>query len=304
MKKILVLILCIGLVFPICASAANCATIGFDNASYKGDSVILPMYISDIPHGLNNISAITIHFTFDTSVLEFVELTDGSISSISSWYNHSKKNPNKVIVSWYDASSSNENALTEANVGKSSPVFYAKFKIIGELTEPSWIDFETVSVHDYSSNKADNIVTKSGVICMYNIATIENPYGLSGKSLVQIKGVPEGVVPMADGFGLTYFGKGTFAAVVDDDYALEFLTVDDMPSVAEFGMLHENGVTAWDALVTNDEALEKDVSVFDDTQMYVIADIDGNGRIEAIDALNINKISLFNGDIPVPTWVD
>ena len=69
-------------------------------------------------------------------------------------------------------------------------------------------------------------------------------------------------------------------------------------------MLHENGVTAWDALVTNDEALEKDVSVFDDEQMYVIADIDGNGRIEAIDALNINKISLFNGDIPVPTWVD
>ena len=136
------------------------------------------------------------------------------------------------------------------------------------------------------------------------IATAVPAYGLEGKVLVKITGVADGKVAVVNGLEATYFGNGNFAVVVDEAYTVELVAAAAMPVAAEFGKLHPAGVTAWDALVTNDEALEKDVEVFEDIQMYVIADLDGNGKIEAIDALNINKISLFQGSVAVPTWVD
>ena len=136
------------------------------------------------------------------------------------------------------------------------------------------------------------------------IATAVPAYGLAGKVLVKITGVADGKIAVVNGLEATYFGNGNFAVVVDEAYTVELVAAAAMPVAAEFGKLHPAGVTAWDALVTNDEALEKDVEVFEDIQMYVIADLDGNGKIEAIDALNINKISLFQGSVAVPTWVD
>ena len=164
MKKLLILILCIGLVFPTVAFGANGITIGFDTATKQGDIATLPMYISDIPSDLTNISALSLHMIFDTAVLEFIGLTDGSISSVSSWYNHSERNPNKVIFSWFDASASNENALTEASVGKNNPIFYAQFKIIDQSADLSWINIQEARAHDYSSNPAENINTVAGVV--------------------------------------------------------------------------------------------------------------------------------------------
>ena len=156
--------LCLTLVFPSGVFAAESMTVGFDAVKIQDKTAVLPMYISDIPYDLTNISALTIHFTYDTSVLSFSGLADGSITNIREWYNQSEKNPNKVIVSWFDASSDNSNALTEDNVGKSNPIFYAEFEILDASALPSWINIETVSAYDYSSNPAKNIATKSGAV--------------------------------------------------------------------------------------------------------------------------------------------
>lgn len=302
MKKLLILLLCVCMIIPTCTFAAESMTIGFGSAAKHGDSVTLPMYISDIPDKLTDISALTIHFTFDTSVLEFVGLKDGAIKSISSWYNLSEKTPGKVLFSWFDASGNN--ALTDEKVGKTNPIFYAEFKIADDTVDMSHIRIQTTGAYDFSSKAAENIQTVDGAVFMYNDTAIENAYGINGKSLIKITDVPDGKVPVVDGLNSLYFGNGTFAVITDSQYSIVLNDAVAMPEKAEFGKLHADKVTSWDALVTNDEALEREVAVFDDIQMYIIADLNGNGMIEAVDALNINKISLFKDTVIVPNWVD
>ena len=200
---------------------------------------------------------------------------------------------------------------------------------VDEADYAAYIAANVGLVIDYSANTADKavvataadvqidadvaIITIEGLTATvaYTVqatpeyfATAVPAYDLEGKVLVKITGVADGKVAVVNGLYATYFGNGAFAAVVDAEYTVVLEEVAEMPAAAEFGKLHEAGVTAWDALVTNDEALEKEVAVFDDIQNYVLADLDGNGKIEAIDALNINKISLFQGAVVVPTWVD
>ena len=200
---------------------------------------------------------------------------------------------------------------------------------VAEADYAAYIAQNVALTIDYSANTADKavvataadvvidadvaIITIEGLVVEVQftvqpapeyIATAVPAYGLEGKVLVKITGVADGKIVVVNGLEATYFGNGNFAVVVDEAYTVELVAAAAMPVAAEFGKLHPAGVTAWDALVTNDEALEKDVEVFEDIQMYVIADLDGNGKIEAIDALNINKISLFQGSVAVPTWVD
>ena len=168
MKKLLIILLCIGLILPANVFAASRVTIGFDKAERSESTAVLPMYISDIPDGLTNISALTFHFMFDTSVLKFVGLNDGAISPISPWYNLSSKTDGKVVVSWYDKSATNENALTSDNIGKNKPVFYAEFEILDADVPSTSIEIKDISVYDYSSNAADmsKIDTIAGAIVL------------------------------------------------------------------------------------------------------------------------------------------
>ncbi len=137
----------------------------------------------------------------------------------------------------------------------------------------------------------------------YIDTAVENAYGFTGKSLVKITGVAQGKVAYVNGTQATYFGNGVFAIITDAQYAVELQEVATMPEAAIFGKLHEAGVSAWDALVTNDKALQKNVDVFDDIQNYLLADYDGNGVIEASDALAINKISLYQTAGTLPEWI-
>ena len=105
-----------------------------------------------------------------------------------------------------------------------------------------------------------------------------------------------------NGMPASYVGNNTYAFVVIGDYQIATGDVTAVPAAVEFGKLHNSEmVTAFDALLALNEGLGKDVEVFNNIQNYILADIDGDGVIDATDAQMINNISLGK---TVNTWVD
>ena len=166
MKKLLAILLCICLAVPTAALASDKAMIGFDKASKQDTTAVLPVYITDVPDGLANISTLTFHFAYDNSILEFVSISDGAITSMSGRYNQPDMSVGAVRVSWYDASDGNINAIERDETSKNNPLFYVEFNILDTSAEYAFINIEKASVSDYELNKSTNetLGTVAGVV--------------------------------------------------------------------------------------------------------------------------------------------
>lgn len=128
-------------------------------------------------------------------------------------------------------------------------------------------------------------------------------YAIENAKLLVFTDVMIGKAILVNGEAATYVGNNTYAYVVVGDYQITTADMAAAPVAVEFGKLHDqNMVTAFDALLALNKGLGNAVEVFDNNiQNYILADIDGDGVIDATDAQMINNISLGK---TVNTWVD
>ncbi len=168
MKRFLAMLLCLCLTIPCGALASSKAEIGFDTAVIEGTKAVLPVYISSMPDGLADISALSFEFKYDETVLEFVTISDGTITGFVDgetgqpvWFNNYE--PGKVIVSWITNGST---MLYSDSTGKNNPVFSAEFTIVDDSAEMSVITITKAKLTDMElvSTTNDTLSTKSGVV--------------------------------------------------------------------------------------------------------------------------------------------
>jgi len=128
-------------------------------------------------------------------------------------------------------------------------------------------------------------------------------YAIDGAKLLVFTDVMAGKGIFVNGVPATYVGNNTYAYVVVGDYQITTADMAAAPVAVEFGKLHNSEfVTAFDALLALNKGLGNAVEVFDNNiQNYILADIDGDGVIDATDAQMINNISLGK---TVNTWVN
>ncbi|MBQ8525266.1 MAG: S-layer homology domain-containing protein [Clostridia bacterium] len=144
MRKIIELILCISFVFfgmLMSAYAQDKAVFTIGTVKASGSTVDVPVYLTAIPEGLDNVMSIKFRYAYDANVLTYVSTTQGTAAGTFFLASDGS-------ISWTDSTNlADADALVNpATVGASNPLFILTFQINGEQTSPTNITTEKIEL--------------------------------------------------------------------------------------------------------------------------------------------------------------
>ena len=263
-----------------------------------GDTVAVPVYLTGIPTGLDNVMAIDFKYKYDTDVLEFVSVTKctitGMIFSASAGSLH-----------WSDDTDlGNSDALiTESTIGKDKPLFILNFRVLKNMPKPTDIVVTKAKlvggalaegdVFELVVPSAGSFVARGGRISFgYDYEEKQYAYGVSGYRAVVIT-MKDGGVPYVGGKSALKIGDRVFVYMTNDEKPEITINVNETADVVAKGRLHRpDKVTALDALVALNAANNVFSAQFaDDANTFILADVNSDFEITSDDALAINRLS-------------
>ena len=302
MKRIVITSLCLCfllLTFAVVALAEADSTVIMGDVTAEGDTVEVPVYITAIPNGIDNIMAIDFIYSYDTSVLEYKSAVKGTatgslFTSVSGG------------VHWADSVdlSTGNAKITPETVGAEKPFFKLVFNVIGEPTEDTEI---TVTKVDLSGGflldnntveivkaAADSFDTANGMVRfpVYKTEEKQIPYGIEGSRALIFNMKTDGV-PYVDGVRALKVDDNKFVFITDAQDPVITVNKDETAELIGWGCLHrDDKVTALDAymaiMICGGEVYDAFVA---DKNMYVKADPNLDFEITSLDALAINSMS-------------
>ena len=177
MKKLLALLLCVTMVLcamAIPAFAEGEAEFRLANAYPAEGKVQMPVYITAIPEGLDNVMSIDLVVGFDEAVLEYTSTTPGTANGSLFAASLDKTYPNKIKVTWADATdiSKKDAKVNPDTIGKDNPLFTINFNVIDNSSA-------------YTDILAENVKLAGGRILPDEVFEIVKP---SSKSFVAVSG--------------------------------------------------------------------------------------------------------------------
>ena len=305
MKKIITAVLFILLMvfaMSFTAFADNDCSLVIGSVVAEGDTVQVPVFITAIPDGLDNIMSMDLKYSYDKSVLKYNSLINGTVSSPGCSV---AKSDGKV--NWIDNTDlSSANAIImPGNVGSDKPFFVLVFDVVSRPSEGTEIAItsaklsggkmvseNTFSIIKASEDSYKNVNGKVSFPSLYTLTEKENAYGLNAKALV-IDMNTDGV-PYVDGVAALMVARGKFAFVTAAENPVITVAKDETAELVKIGYLHrEDRVTAFDALIALGIGTGNVYDAFaEDYNMYIKADADLDFSVTATDALAINKLSL------------
>ena len=302
MKKLIMIVLVVILAMStfITAMAEDKADFVISSVDVKNNIVEVPVYITALPEGIENIMAIDFEYDFDETVLRYVSATKGTASGslfISS----------SGSVHWADSTdlATGKAKITAENIGEEYPFFTLKFEVIGfnagytEIVSEDVIFtggaligdnlFEMVKPSSTSYNSVSGKISFPVEIAENK----ENVYGQKVKNAKVLMLREDNVVPYIDGVPALKVGDKKFVCITDNENA-EVTYAEEEAELVAWGRLHrDDRVTALDALIAINAAGGEYNELFDtDNSLFVKADPDVDFEITASDALAINCISL------------
>lgn len=144
MKRFITAILCITLIvfgMTVPAFANDLPDFRVGNIKTEGGEISLPVYITALPEGLENIMAIDFEYSFDDTVLEYVSTETGTASGTLFTARSGK-------VSWADTTdlAVSDAKITASNIGLDYPFFTLVFKVLTTDFKDTFVNIEKVEL--------------------------------------------------------------------------------------------------------------------------------------------------------------
>lgn len=264
----------------------------------KGDTVEVPVYLTGIPKGLDNVMSIDLKYTYDTKVLEYVSVTKGT--TVGSFFSASAGS-----VHWADSTDieTDEALVNESTIGKDKPLFTLNFRVLKNRPKPTDIVITRTKltggamaegkVFELVVPAADSYVARGGRISFgYNFDEKHSAYGVGGYRAVVIT-IKDGGVPYVDGKPALKIDNGVYVIMTNAEDPEITVNEEETAQLAVKGRLHRpDKVTALDALIALNASNNVIADHFNnDANTYILADVDADFEITADDALAINRLS-------------
>lgn len=302
MKKTIIAILCVVLMLSsltCTASAQEKASVIIGSVTAKGKTVEVPVYITSIPAGLDNIMAIDFIYSYDKSVLEYKSLVKGTTTG-------NMCNSSAGSMHWVDTTdlAVGKAKITSDTIGEDYPFFTLVFDVIGspvqdteivatsvQLTGGKLLGTNSIELVKASKTSFENV---NGVISFpgFTFEQKSDAYGL-GNSRVLIIDIQTEGVPYVDGVLALMVGENKFMCITDAQEPRITIDKSETAEPVKWGRLHrDDKVTALDALmIINISGGKVYDSFVEDKNLYIKADPDLDFNITSSDALAVNILS-------------